>query len=133
MESDDAIKVYKDRLSNLIDMRPSGTRQRLADALGKHRSFVTQMLSASYATPVPARHLPTIFSVCHFNAQERQSFLEAYRRAHPEKATDIPAGKSTRSINLLVHDLGDKRKNEKFDEALAEFARKMSALCGDDE
>ncbi len=132
MESADAIKNYKDRLSNLIDLRPSGTRQRLADALGKHRSFVTQMLSASYATPVPARHLPTIFSVCHFSAHERSSFLEVYHLAHPDKALDLPAGKSARSISLLVPDLGDKHKNEMFDQALIEFANKLKTLCDDD-
>ena len=37
-------------------LAPSGTRQRLAAALGKNRSFVTQITSPAYATPIPARH-----------------------------------------------------------------------------
>eukprot|EP01036_Dinobryon_divergens_P010353 gene10353-13869_t len=60
------IHAYKLVLSRVLETRPSGTRQRLADALGKHRSFITQMTSASYATPIPQRHLATLFSVCHF-------------------------------------------------------------------
>lgn len=67
-ESDGAIKTYKELLTKLIAKRPSGTRQSLADALGKHRSFVTQITSISYGTPVLARHLPTIFTGCHFSA-----------------------------------------------------------------
>ena len=68
-----------------IDQRPSGTRQRLADALGKHRSFVTQITSPAYSTPIPSKHLPLIFSVCHFSTHERDHFLGAYQVAHPGK------------------------------------------------
>ena len=46
--------------SSVLEPRPSGTRQRLADALGKNRSFVTQITSPAYDTPIPARHLSTI-------------------------------------------------------------------------
>ena len=46
----------------------------LADALGKHRSFVTQITSPTYSTPLPARHLPTIFKVCHFSPTEQEHF-----------------------------------------------------------
>ena len=38
---DEAVIAYKSIFSDIIDNRPSGTRQRLATALGKHRSFVT--------------------------------------------------------------------------------------------
>ncbi len=41
---EEAIRVYKNILMQVIDQRPSGMRQRLADALGKHRSFVTQII-----------------------------------------------------------------------------------------
>lgn len=81
-QSEEAIKSCKEMLTMLIDKRPSGTRQRLANALGKHRSFVTQITSTAYGTPVPARHLPTIFTVCHFSADERTAFLEAYQTVH---------------------------------------------------
>ena len=84
-DAEEAIRAYKTVLSAVIDQRPSGTRQRLADALGKHRSFVTQITSPAYSTPIPSKHLPLIFSVCHFSTQERDVFLSAYRQAHPGK------------------------------------------------
>lgn len=131
-QSDDAIKAYKEFLTTLIDKRPSGTRQRLADALGKHRSFVTQITSTAYGTPVPVRHLPTIFSVCHFSADERTAFLEIYQEAHPERSTELSDGARMRHLALMVHDLGSDRKNHLFDEALAEFARKLGVLHSDE-
>lgn len=130
-QSEEAIKSYKEMLTTLIDKRPSGTRQRLADALGKHRSFVTQITSTAYGTPVPARHLPTIFTVCHFSADERTAFLEAYQTAHPERSTELSDGARMRHLALMVHDLGSDRKNRLFDEALAEFAHKLGVLHGD--
>ena len=53
----EAIRAYKSILAAVIEQRPSGTRQRLADALGKHRSFITQITSPAYPTPIPAKHL----------------------------------------------------------------------------
>lgn len=130
-QNDDAIKHYKETLSQFIDKRPSGTRQRLADALGKHRSFVTQMTSTAYGTPVPVKHLPTIFAVCHLNSDERTAFLEAYHLAHPDRKADVAGGVRMRHLALMVHDLGSDRKNRLFDEALAEFAHKLGVLHGD--
>ena len=128
--TDDPVKTYKMRLSALIDKRPSGTRQRIADALGKHRSFVTQITSTAYATPLPAKHVPIIFTVCHFNAEERRQFLEDYHAAHPEKRGEFDGEKPLRHLSLVVPDLGDDEKNRQFDEAIAEFVHKMGALLG---
>jgi hypothetical protein len=130
--SDDPVKTYKLRLSALIDKRPSGTRQRIADALGKHRSFVTQITSTAYATPLPAKHVPVIFTVCHFNAEEKRQFLEDYHVAHPEKREEIEGGRPLRHMSLMVMDLGDDDRNRLFDEAIAEFAHRMGALLGKD-
>lgn len=127
-QTDEAIKAYKQTLSKLIDKRPSGTRQRLADALGKHRSFVTQMTSTAYGTPVPVRHLPTIFAVCHFSVDERKAFLDSYNLAHPDRSAEISGGVRMRHLAIMVHDLGNERKNRLFDEALAEFAHKLGVL-----
>ena len=81
-EAEAQIRAYKTVLSEVLDQRPSGTRQRLADALGKHRSFVTQITSPTYTTPIPQKHVATILSVCHFGPAERETFLAAYRLAH---------------------------------------------------
>jgi hypothetical protein len=130
-QNEELIKAYKQRLGEIIDRRPSGTRQRIADALGKHRSFVTQMTSNLYPTPVPEPHLTTIFAVCHFSAEERRLFLADYRAAHPERAGGINQAKSIRQVTLTVPDLGDERKNRLFDEAMAEFARKTGSIFSD--
>lgn len=126
----DPVKLYKARLSALIDKRPSGTRQRIADALGKHRSFVTQILSTSYATPLPAKHVPIIFSVCHFNAEEKRQFLIDYHAAHPEKRDELESDMVLRHMSLMVIDFRDEEKNRQFDEAIAEFAHRMAAIMG---
>lgn len=126
---EEAIRAYKQVLSGVLDQRPSGTRQRLADALGKHRSFVSQITSPSYATPIPARHIAAIFSVCHFGPAERERFLSAYAVAHPGKAPPVDAPR-TRHLSLTVPDLGDDRQNAAFDRALAEFIQKLGGLMG---
>ncbi|HMQ58917.1 MAG TPA: hypothetical protein PKE65_10250 [Rhizobiaceae bacterium] len=129
--TDELIKAYKQRLSEIIDRRPSGTRQRLADALGKHRSFVTQMTSTAYLTPVPARHLATIFSICHFSAEERERFLSEYDAAHPDRRDADAGNRGLRHVSLALPDLGDGETNRQFDEAVAEFAHRMAALMQD--
>jgi hypothetical protein len=127
---EDLIKAYKVLLSAIIDKRPSGTRQRLADALGKHRSFITQITGVTYPTPVPERHLATIFSLCHFSAEEQQTFLKAYDAAHAERVGRGLEQQRLRHVSIMVEDFGDDDKNRKFDEALAEFAHKIGALIG---
>src|SRR2546423_9483466 len=82
------IAVYKTILRDCIDRRPAGLRARLADAMGKHKSFVSQLTNPIYPMPVPARHIETIFEICHFSPEERRSLLKAYARAHQEKAPE---------------------------------------------
>jgi hypothetical protein len=123
------IREYKIILTAVLDQRPSGTRQRLADALGKHRSFITQITSPTYATPIPAKHLSTLFSVCHFSPAEREQFTAAYRKAH--RASDEVIGDATRKmrhVSLLVPDLGSTRANNEFDRAVADFVGRISGL-----
>ena len=125
---DDAVIAYKTVLAGIIDNRPSGTRQRLATALGKHRSFVTQVTSPAYSTPLPARHLATIFRVCHFSPTEQERFLAAYQLAHPGKLPDVGSSDKVRQISLMVPDLGDARKNRLFDEAVSDFIQMIASL-----
>ena len=122
------IHAYKLVLSKVLETRPSGTRQRLADALGKHRSFITQMTSASYATPIPQRHLATLFSVCHFSPAERETFMLAYRKAHRGRLEIGDAERKTRHLSLLVPDFGDDKSNSAFDKAMTEFVQKMTSF-----
>ena len=79
-------------LAAIIERRPSGTRQRLARALAKNRSFVSQITNPAYATPIPASHLAQIFEICHFSAAERQEFTRLYALAHPKKMLAMRRG-----------------------------------------
>lgn len=126
--AEERIRAYKILLAGVLEQRPSGTRQRLADALGKHRSFITQITSPSYATPIPQKHLATIFSVCHFSPTEREGFLAAYRKAHKGRVNIGDAERRTRHLTLLVPDMGDDRHNAAFDKAVADFINKMTTL-----
>lgn len=127
---EDALRGYKSQLSAILEQRPSGTRLRLAEALDKQRSFITQMCSPTYSVPIPGRHLPVIFSVCHFNPQQRAQFLAAYRRAHPGR---LPPGidvKKVRHISLSVPDLGDDKQNAALDRAVIEFVHRIIGVVG---
>ena len=132
-DGEEDIRAYKRLLAELIDRRPSGTRQRLADALGKHRSFVTQITSVSYPTPLPERHVATVLSVCHFSAAEQEEFLQAYRRAHPGRLRKHDDGRRLRHLSLLVPDLGSDERNRMFDQAVTDMAHKMGALAQSEE
>ena len=128
--SEEAIRAYKTILSHVIDQRPSGMRQRLADALGKHRSFVTQISSPTYSIPIPSKHLPAIFSVCHFSQAERDQFLAAYHLAHPGKMSIAAGMRKTRHVSLIVPDFGDDKQNAALDRAINEFIQKITSITG---
>jgi hypothetical protein len=125
------VAEYKRLLQRVLENRPSGTRQRLAIALGTNRSFVSQMTNPAYAMPVPAQHLDTIFEACHFSLSERQEFLNAYASAHPERRDGGDTTLRTRVIAVTVSDLGDARKNRALDEMVARFARQISRFAED--
>ncbi|MFK0687030.1 hypothetical protein ACFX5Q_02300 [Mesorhizobium sp. IMUNJ 23033] len=128
--SEDSIRAYKTILSHVIDQRPSGMRQRLADALGKHRSFVTQISSPAYSIPIPSKHLPSIFSVCHFSQAERDQFLTAYHQAHPGKMSVASGLRKTRHVSLIVPDFGDDKQNAALDRAINDFIQKITSIAG---
>ncbi|MBL8710816.1 MAG: hypothetical protein JNL25_16605 [Rhodospirillaceae bacterium] len=123
-----AMAEYKGILQRLLDNRPSGTRQRLAHALGKNRSFITQITNASYAVPIPAPHLETIFEIAHFPPLEKQAFLTAYDRAHPGRLQRAHASRRIRTASLHVPDLGDDERNRRLDQMLTDFAIQVAKL-----
>jgi hypothetical protein len=127
------VAAYKRVLAAVLDNRPSGTRQRLAVALGKNRSFISQIANPSYATPIPAQHLETIFEICLFPAAERRAFLEAYGRAHPGKVERTKRRKDhrLRPVTVYVPDLEDEAKNQALDRLLADIAARIGKLTDD--
>jgi hypothetical protein len=120
-----AVAAYKAILQAVIDRRPSGTRRRLANALGKHRSFVTQITNPAYPVPIPASHLKTIFEICHFSPQEAAGFMDAYQRAHPGRASGLSGDAGQRVLSLTVPDLGDAR-NRAFDALVTDLVARLA-------
>ena len=128
-----AVAEYKRVLARVLENRPSGTRQRLAVALGKNRSFVSQIANPSYSTPIPVPHLEIIFEICLFPANERKAFLEAYGRAHPGKLERTRHRKDhrLRPVTVYVPDLEDDAKNHALDRLLADIATRIGKLTED--
>jgi hypothetical protein len=123
-----AVAAYKTVLKRVVDNRPSGTRHRLSMALGKNRSFISQIASPVYSVPIPAEHLDTIFEVCHFTQGEKGEFLAAYARAHPLRLVRKRSSGS-RTLTVAVPDLGDAQRNRLLDETIVEVARRLSRLA----
>ena len=124
----DAVAAYKRLLASILDRRPSGTRQRLATALAKNRSFVSQITNPAYATPIPAAHLAVIFDVCHFAPNEEQAFRALYERAHPKRLT-ASAERPGRAVALP--DLGDESRNARLHAIVSTFVSQLADLLDD--
>jgi hypothetical protein len=128
-----AVAEYKRILARVLENRPSGTRQRLAVALGKNRSFVSQIANPTYQTPIPVQHLDVIFEICLFPATDRKAFLEAYGRAHPGKLERTRHRKDhrLRPVTVYVPDLNNDAKNHALDRLLADIAARIGKLTED--
>jgi hypothetical protein len=122
------VAEYKRFLADVVERRPTGTRQRLATALGKNRSFISQITNPIYQIPIPAAHVEVILEICRFSNDERQAFLELYYAVHPKrKLAEKPRTKLI-AHTLMLPDLGSATRNAKLQTALANFARDMAAL-----
>ena len=125
------VAEYKQLLQAVLENRPSGTRQRLARALGTNRSFASHISNPSYPMPIPAQHVDTILEICHFSQAERAAFLAAYARAHPGRREPLGGAPRTRVLAVNVPDLGSPRKNRMVDQMVTEFARQIGRLADD--
>jgi hypothetical protein len=126
-----AVAEYKAVLKAALDIRPSGFRRKLATAIGRHPSFVSQITNPIYPVPIPAVHIDTIFEVCRLSPEEREAFLTAYGRAHPRRARIVtvqPARRATRQVVLTVPDLGDAHANGLLDLAIEDLVRHLTPL-----
>jgi hypothetical protein len=127
-----AVAEYKRIFKEVLDSRPSGMRIRLAHAIGKNRSFVSQISNPAYPVPIPIQHLNTIFDVCHFPPQTKAEFLRAYSRAHPRRMARHAATPRERTITMHLPDLGNSSRNRQIDALMQEFARRLAAILQDD-
>ena len=134
----DAVAGYKRLLQTYIDRRPSGLRLKIAEALGKHKSFVTQITNPAYKVPVPARHLETIFKICHFSAEERETFLAAYGAAHPMQSrglshSDKPEARAkTYTLEIEVPAIENPETRRRAEALIRDVARRVIELVEKD-
>lgn len=131
---EELVSEYKKIFQQLINLRPSGTRNKIATALGKNKSFVSQITNPAYSVPIPAKHLETIFNICHFSLKERETLLEHYTAAHPnyhyrieDTAEDGQPVARTRLV-LDVPVLNDPVDQQKVENIIRDFARQLFGL-----
>ena len=126
------VVIYKRVLQEVLDGRPSGMRQRLAEALGKNRSFISLISNPGYPTPIPVQHIEPIFEICHFSPRERERFLVAYRAAHPRRLQLLKEEHDrVRQLTVTVPDLGTDVRNQRLEAIVKEFADKVARLLRD--
>ncbi|RMD64057.1 MAG: hypothetical protein D6826_03400 [Alphaproteobacteria bacterium] len=133
--TEDAIAAYKRLLKTYLDRRPSGTRQRIAAALGTHKSFVSQITNPNYRVPLPAQHVNTIMRICHFSPEEQRAFLDAYHAAHPRPA---PSGGShgaarTHVLHIEVPHFKDPARQREVMDTIRDMAARIIRLAQYDE
>ncbi len=121
------VAAYKAILQEVLDSRPSGMRQRLAEVLGKNRSFISQISNPAYPIPIPLQHVERIVDICHFSPREKDRFLTAYRKAHPRRL-QVPKGAPQRSVTVTLPDLGAVARNRQLDAIVAAFAEQVARL-----
>lgn len=129
--TEDPVAAYKLLLRRFLDRRPSGTRQKLAEAFGTHKSFISQVANPAYRVPLPAQHIPALFRVCHLGPEEQAHFLDLYRRAHPSQSMAIDELASVERDILkipLPTDLDDATRKE-VAQLIQDFAERVTALA----
>lgn len=126
------VAYYKLILNTFLDRRPPGIRQVLADAIGKDRSFISQISNAAYAVPIPARHVRPICTVCQFTPEEEQVFVRSYLAAHPDRAADI-YGVARRDggvnrLEVVVPALDSEEQRQRLEGLVQGMAREVADL-----
>jgi hypothetical protein len=125
------VAAYKTVLRQCIDRRPSGVRQRIARALGTHRSFVSQITNPSDPTAVPARHVPTILDLAHATAEERGHFAKAYEAAHPGALASVESrdGGARRTLTVEIPALADPAAQAALEDLIRSTAQRLAAIA----
>jgi len=134
LSKEEAVAAYKAVLREFIDRRPSGTRRKIALALGKHKSFVSQVTSPAYSVPLPAQHVAAIFEICHFSQEERRSFLEAYKAAHPRQGGAIPEERpqgGPQTLQIQIPAFSDPERQKEVIAAIRSVAAQILAVAAD--
>ena len=129
---EELVADYKAILRTYVDRRPSGTRLKIAQALGKHKSFVSQITNPAYSVPVPAQHVSTILEICHFSPEERDTFLAAYGAAHPNQRLAVkprPKAAASHVIHIQVPAFDDADTQREVEDTIRQFANRVIGLA----
>lgn len=121
---------YKTILRSVIDERPSGMGQRLSEALGKNRSFVSQIANPNYKIPVPYKHLDVIFKVCGFSLKQKEAFLAEYYLAHPKYAEDSDSAVMIehQEKTIVLPKTGNKQVDEEIEKLVVRLVNDMVSV-----
>lgn len=126
----ESIAAYKNILRNAIDQRPSGIRRKIAQVLGTHKSFISQITNPADPTPIPARHLDAIIDVCHLSASERQRFVDAWNSAHPSPTpvSRQPQRHHYKTLHIQIPVLDDSASQQALESFIQDTARRLCKL-----
>lgn len=127
-DKQELIRAYKSLLKEAVEARPSGIRLRIANQIGKNKSFVSQITSPNYKTPLPEKYVEPILEVIHLTRQERERFLDIYHRAHPRArghSSEAPSGE-TRVLTIELPRLESRQMENRVDQMILQFARSLS-------
>jgi len=125
------IAAYKNVLRQCLDRRPSGARQRIAAALGTHRSFVSQITNPADPTAIPARHVPILLEFVHATADERLRFSAAYEDAHPSALARAGNAGDTalKTISIEIPALADPAAQAALEDLIRMTAQRLAAIA----
>lgn len=122
------VAAYMTILQRVLDTRPSGTRQRIAAALGKNRSFVSQIANPANETPIPAHHVEVLMETCHFSPAQRRDFLPSNEIAHLKRLPTARAPARVRPHTIYLPELKDLELDRKLDLLIGEIALRISGI-----
>jgi hypothetical protein len=128
----DLVCRYKTILRQVIDRNPSGLRIKIAKDLGTHKSFLSQITNPADPTPIPARHIPRLFELCHFSRDEQRKFTTAYKKAHPERAAseagDGTATRRTKVLRIEVPVLDDPKRQKALESGIRSIVELLTRV-----
>jgi hypothetical protein len=127
----DLIRAYKSFLKEAVEARPSGLRLRIASQIGKNKSFVSQITSPNYKTPLPEKYVEPILDAMHLGQRERDKFLQIYHRAHPRTRAHPtePMNGETRVLTMELPKLESRRLENRVDQLIMQFARNLNDIA----
>ncbi|MGL4610317.1 MAG: hypothetical protein ACRCYY_11685 [Trueperaceae bacterium] len=128
LSKQDLITAYKKILREYLDQRPSGVRQKIAQVLGTHKSFVSLISNPNDQTPIPTRHVEAIMDVCHLSESERANFLLAYNIAHPDQLSTLDKPRHYKTLHIQVPVLQSPAKQEALELLLQDTVRRLYNL-----